>query len=1069
MARRISQPILDGGVRQPNFFNGRPLTADDLKDLQAASDRRHEQLARAIGHGVVVGLQVEPVRGDEGRVDVKKGLAVSRAGEILSLEEDTEVALTKGDGDGERASAGAFSACEASVASDVPAGTGACILVASPASGFEARAAKVGVRDEGVARGCGDRYRVEGIRFRLVPVDLGNADLVGEEIRELAGANVSDQLDKVSKLRNLLAHRCFRTKMLAAFPEAPFSALQPGGLLDALLGNEALTEADVPLALLYRANETMQFIGMWSVRRRPVRPRVDEEWPFHTGQRRIAEAEATFLQFQEQLDWLGANPLDLSQAQAADYFRYLPAAGYLPIPGEAARSFFSGFPIDRFATDRATLRALIHRSWFLDPIDLADAEERSGQLPPVVRLHEGRETDAARGYVLFERGARTEVPAPGRRPRRAEPDPRRGRIEVTVEATGDLATQAEAVFRSPIKKDARFSLWAEDMETGRWYEAEVSDAAWETPEFRTSASSVSPVGGPSATFSRRSFGRSPFAVTRPRRFQYVIRSLPAGTYKVHLRAKGFREASRWREVSAGETEGITFHLTPLPGRAPPAVRRAESPELDADASWIEVPTGGSGEAAKPFASMHVREPWFRWPWDSSSLPNTFQEVATDAAPNGVRNRLLEWAEWIRARYSIPAVDPGDIRIYLDRSWSWPTLLEVGTQDSVGDEWSEVRLKSTFASPPVVLTSIQTFNSPGAVGTRLRNRSESGFEVRVEEARNGSIEKEKIGYLVATPGEIRNAAAAPIGEAGIVEREQPDGSTWHTIDLKNSYTKPVVAMQIMSFNGSQPAHTRVRNVGSTSFEFQIEEWEYQNKSHVREAIGYVVLEEGVHSLADGSTVDVGTIRTNHAGAPVESVTSGQPRPVIISHCQSTNDSASVVTRQQWNQSGKLQIRLQEQDREANHAMETVGYIAAYRPDPQPQATSNLRTIASRDERSGQIEMPQNPYAYLVFGEPGGAYTPLCLTVPGMALSLEEDPYRLFEDWPATVIRRLEKVGIDRLDVLAASWTGLVRRGVEGFPSVFDRNRLAMLAVSSARRSVTLRKEETETGGGNEGSG
>jgi hypothetical protein len=57
----FDRPILQGGIHQVNFFNGRLLTATDLRDEQAANRQQHRQLGQAAGSGVVYGLEVSMV------------------------------------------------------------------------------------------------------------------------------------------------------------------------------------------------------------------------------------------------------------------------------------------------------------------------------------------------------------------------------------------------------------------------------------------------------------------------------------------------------------------------------------------------------------------------------------------------------------------------------------------------------------------------------------------------------------------------------------------------------------------------------------------------------------------------------------------------------------------------------------------------------------------------------------------------------------------------------------------------------------------------------------------------
>jgi hypothetical protein len=55
-SRYLLESILDQGIRNTNFFNGRILTADDLRTEQDANRQQHEQLGQAIGAGIVNGL-----------------------------------------------------------------------------------------------------------------------------------------------------------------------------------------------------------------------------------------------------------------------------------------------------------------------------------------------------------------------------------------------------------------------------------------------------------------------------------------------------------------------------------------------------------------------------------------------------------------------------------------------------------------------------------------------------------------------------------------------------------------------------------------------------------------------------------------------------------------------------------------------------------------------------------------------------------------------------------------------------------------------------------------------------
>src|SRR5688572_20025473 len=90
------EPILEQGIQNTHFFNGRLLTAADLQTEQDANRRQHRQLGQAIGEGVAYGLEVEVSAGSTAQrpvVRVTRGLALNHRGEAVDLPADVDVAL----------------------------------------------------------------------------------------------------------------------------------------------------------------------------------------------------------------------------------------------------------------------------------------------------------------------------------------------------------------------------------------------------------------------------------------------------------------------------------------------------------------------------------------------------------------------------------------------------------------------------------------------------------------------------------------------------------------------------------------------------------------------------------------------------------------------------------------------------------------------------------------------------------------------------------------------------------------------------------------------------------------
>jgi len=249
-----------------------------------------------------------------------------------------------------------------------------------------------------------------------------------------------------------------------------------------------------------------------------------------------------------------------------------------------------------------------------------------------------------------------------------------------------------------------------------------------------------------------------------------------------------------------------------------------------------------------------------------------------------------------------------------------------------DEWVDSSLAGVPSTDPVVLASVETFNGGNPVGVRMRNVGSSGFELFLEEEASADDDMahtiEEVAIFATTAGGIHDGADTLIGEAGALETDQPDRDTWHTVSLDGSYTDPVAFAQLMTYNGENPSHTRIRNVDSGSFDVKIEEWGYLDGSHDREEIGYVVLEEGAHELEGELPIEAGTTVTDHEFGDYSYAETFECNPVLVSHCQTYNGWHEIVTRNRNVNRRGADVRIQEaENRDGTHNDETIGYLVA----------------------------------------------------------------------------------------------------------------------------------------------
>ena len=397
---QLDQPIPAGGIRAVNFFNGRLLASNDLTREQAARRDGDSRLGAAMGEGVAAGLEVSlnatlsapglPV------AHVGAGLAVNRLGQTLRLSAETDIALAR---QFEAGAPGGFGACTPLVGGSYVAGAGVYLLTVAPALASEGRAATNGLDPSNVR--CNTDVTVEAVAFRLLTV---KSDLY------------ADLPLGTAMFRNALAYRCFGAGVLPDWLGRLFNASSRGqGLLDRLRP-DVLTDAEVPIALLFFTGAaTLEFIDAWSVRR-PVAPPPAAFPPTALADRgREVLGRAMFLQFQAQIAELAPPAGGLGSVTARSHFAFLPPVGIIPVAEEAdatdrqATAFFAQMTYrSPVFINAGALEPLVRESLLYPPIDTT-----AGEFVWLYRVRENRMTidqtvsaggTPPRGYVVFASG-----------------------------------------------------------------------------------------------------------------------------------------------------------------------------------------------------------------------------------------------------------------------------------------------------------------------------------------------------------------------------------------------------------------------------------------------------------------------------------------------------------------------------------------------------------------------------------------------------------------------------------------------------------------------------------------
>ena len=316
----LNSPVLDKAIRAVNFFNGRLLTSNDLGREQDARRQADARLGPAIGAGIAWGLEVRRQDGATRTVQVRAGLAISRAGQALQLGADQLVSLVALP-DAVQATAAAFGPCGVlSGSTAYVAGDGLYLLTLAPTAVAEGKAPVLAL-DPGNVR-CNTDATVEAVQLRLLHIGMEMLSRFGLDTNAIGAA-------AVSRLRNAVAYACFGFPAIA---DAHLHAgIEPAASLLDEMRLRGLSDCDVPLALIYLTSSGIGFVDRWAARRRIAADCAAPAWSALVGEEMDALGEAQLAQFQEQL--ADVSDSAIGALRAAESFAWLPPAGFLPAAG----------------------------------------------------------------------------------------------------------------------------------------------------------------------------------------------------------------------------------------------------------------------------------------------------------------------------------------------------------------------------------------------------------------------------------------------------------------------------------------------------------------------------------------------------------------------------------------------------------------------------------------------------------------------------------------------------------------------------------------------------------------
>jgi hypothetical protein len=176
-----------------------------------------------------------------------------------------------------------------------------------------------------------------------------------------------------------------------------------------------------------------------------------------------------------------------------------------------------------------------------------------------------------------------------------------------------------------------------------------------------------------------------------------------------------------------------------------------------------------------------------------------------------------------------------------------------------------------------------------------------------------------------PADADSVLRLPTFESGEVAVDH----NWVRVTFNKNYSDPVVVASSLSINGTDPSVVRLRNIDANGFDIRVQEWDYRDGRHLAEQVGYVVMERGAYTLADGTQIEAGVFE-NHQADGFEAVLFGRTFntvPVVMASVASSNESDAVTGRLHSIDLQGFMYGMQEQEaNEPVHAAESITYIA-----------------------------------------------------------------------------------------------------------------------------------------------
>jgi hypothetical protein len=166
------------------------------------------------------------------------------------------------------------------------------------------------------------------------------------------------------------------------------------------------------------------------------------------------------------------------------------------------------------------------------------------------------------------------------------------------------------------------------------------------------------------------------------------------------------------------------------------------------------------------------------------------------------------------------------------------IFQVGRVKVSGkDKWTKVKFHKEFSAPPVVLTTVQSYNTGKLVKARSKGTTEKEFDLGLETTEGlGKAEDEMVGYIAFEPskGQIGGLFYNAVNKDGVNDEGEDEEYDVHT-------DTPQIFGSLSSDHSTKAAHVSIVSANGKKAKVAVFNDEMDDSSHAKEKVGMVVFQ------------------------------------------------------------------------------------------------------------------------------------------------------------------------------------------------------------------------------------